>query len=354
MRNITFDTTAPVLVTGASGYVAGWIVKRLLEAGATVHATVRDPDNTAKTAPLQALADASPGHIRLFKADLLDPDAFADAMQDCGVVFHTASPFTVNVKDPQKDLIDPAVRGTAHVLNEATRTPTVTRVVLTSSCAAMYADAADCANAPGGVLTEAIWNTTASLAYQPYSLSKTLAEKEAWKIAQAQSQWRLVVVNPSLVLGPAIHGVPTSESFRIIKQLGDGTLRVGAPRFSFGVVDVRDLADAHVTAGFLPDAEGRHIISAHETDLLEVSRAIRPRFGGDYPVPHRTLPRWLVWLIGPSRGLSRRYVSRNVGVPWQADNAKSRQVLGMTYRPLAETAQDMFAQMIESGAFAKR
>ncbi len=177
-------------------------------------------------------------------------------MQGCSVVFHTASPFTINVQDPQRDLIDPAVKGTRNVLEDVNRTESVRRVVLTSSCAAIYTDAADCANAPGGTLTEEVWNTTASLDYQPYSYSKTLAEKEAWTIAEQQDRWDLVVINPSLVLGPAINDLPTSESFRILKMLGDGTMKAGAPRLGIGVVDVRDLAEAHLAAAFPPRSKG--------------------------------------------------------------------------------------------------
>ncbi|MCB1175872.1 MAG: NAD(P)H-binding protein, partial [Leptospiraceae bacterium] len=93
------DTTKPVLVTGATGYVAGWVVKRLLDEGLTVHAAVRDPDNQEKLKYLNALVDTAPGKIKYFKADLLDEGSFAQAMQGCQVVFHTASPFTSKIKD---------------------------------------------------------------------------------------------------------------------------------------------------------------------------------------------------------------------------------------------------------------
>ncbi|MEQ9260823.1 MAG: NAD-dependent epimerase/dehydratase family protein [Roseovarius sp.] len=353
MADTPIDTSAPVLVTGATGYVAGWIVKGLLEAGATVHGAVRDPE-APKCAPLRKMAEGLPGSLRLFAADLLTPGAYAEAMAGCRVVIHTASPFTTSARNPQAELIAPAVEGTRNVLEEANRVESVARVVLTSSCAAIYTDAVDCARAPGGRLTEEVWNETASLDYQPYSYSKTLAEKAAWEIAEAQARWRLVVINPSLVLGPATHGLPTSESFNIVKMLGDGRMKHGAPRLSLGIVDVRDVAEAHLAAAFLPEAEGRHIVSGHETDLLEVAQAIHARFAPDWPVPHRALPKWLVWLAGPMQGIERRFVARNVDVPWRADNGKSRRALGVTYRPLAETAQEMFAQMVEAGAFGRR
>ena len=350
---LDIDRSAPVMVTGATGYVAGWIVKALLDAGLTVHAPVRDPAKTEKIAHLAALAEDAPGEICFFKADLLDPGSYAEAMQGCSVVFHTASPFVINVADAQRDLIDPAVKGTRNVLEEVNRTESVRRVVLTSSCAAIYTDAADCAAAPGGVLTENVWNTTASLDYQPYSYSKTLAEKEGWAIAGQQDRWDLVVVNPSLVLGPALNALPTSESFRILKMLGDGTMKAGAPRLGIGVVDVRDLAKAHLAAAFIPEAEGRHIISAQGTNTFEIATLLQDRFGSDHPLPKRPLPKWLFWLLAPTVGVERAFVARNANIDWRGDNSKSQTALGLSYRPLKETVEDMFAQMAERGAFTK-
>jgi len=355
MPDLDIDTERPALVTGATGYVAGWVVKALVDAGVPVHAAVREPDDIRKIGHLHDIGEAGPGAVRLFRADLLEPGSYGPAMAGCGTVFHTASPFAVRVRDPQRDLIDPALLGTRNVLDTATETDSVTRVVLTSSCAAIYCDAAEAAEAPGGRLTEDIWNTTASVDYQPYSYSKTLAEREAWKIAEAQSRWRLVVVNPSLVIGPALNPAPTSESFNIVRQIGDGTLRAGAPRLGIGVVDVRDLAKAHLAAACRPGASGRHIVSGHDTDLVEMALALRPRFGDRYPIPRRSLPKWLVWLVGPvAAGLDRRFVARNVGHAWRADTTKGRSQLGLTYRPLRESMEDMFENMIQTGMLPTR
>ena len=344
------QTTSPVLVTGATGFVAGWIVKELLEAGCTVHAAVRDPSRTDKTKHLSEIAAKTPGEIKYFAADLMKDGSYDKAMAGCSVVFHTASPFTIDVKDPQKELIDPAVNGTKTVLESANRTQSVTRVVVTSSCAAIYGDNADIAKAPDGRLDETVWNTSSSLSHGAYSYSKTLAEKAAWEVAKAQERWKLVVVNPSLVIGPALQEKPTSESFSLIKQMGDGTMQMGAPRWGFGVVDVRDLAHAHVAAGFEPDAYGRNIISGHESDLFAMSQLLKDKFG-QYPLPKGAAPKWLVWLMAPfmGGGMTRAVVSKNIDIPWHADNSKAIRELGMTYRPLKQSMEDMFQQMIDSG-----
>ena len=160
------------------GDVAGELVKQLLAAGVSVHAAVRDPSNEAKVAHLKAMG----GNLKLFKADLLEPGSYDEAMAGCLMVFHTASPFTYNIKDPQRDMVDPALKGTENVLASVQHTASVKRVVLTSSCVAIYGDAVDIASYPGGVMTEEQWNHSSTLTHQTYSYSKTVAERRAWEI----------------------------------------------------------------------------------------------------------------------------------------------------------------------------
>ena len=227
----TIDKTKPVMVTGANGYVASWLVKRLLDGGITVHAAVRNPDNEKKVGHLNKLAADSKGTLKFFKADLLTTGAYKEAMEGCELVYHTASPFITDVKNPQKELIEPAEKGTANVLNTAKEVSSVKRVIVTSSCVAIYTDAIDSVNAPGGKLTEEVWNTTASLDYQPYAYSKTLAEKKAWEITKSQNNWDLITINMSLVMGPSLNPhQTTSESINILKMMGDGQMKMGAPK----------------------------------------------------------------------------------------------------------------------------
>ena len=346
------DTSAPVLVTGATGYVAGHIIQRLLESGVTVHAAVRDPSREDKLKYLNELAAKSPGQIRYFESDLMRKGSYAEAMKECTIVFHTASPFIIEITDPQKELVHPAKQGTRNVLEEAQRQKGVRRVVLTSSCAAIYGDNIDCQKAPQGILTEEIWNTSSSLQHQPYSFSKTEAEREAWRIAESQSGWDLVVINPSFVVGPGINPHGTSASFAMIRQMGDGTMKVGAARYGIGCVDVRDVAQAHLAAAYIPSAQGRHIISGHNSDLVEMVEKLAVKYGQRYPLPRRVMPKWLVWLVAPmvNKAMTRSVISRNINISWQADNRKSLSELGMTYRPLEDSLNDMFQQMIDHGS----
>ena len=351
---MNIDTSTPALVTGPNGYVASWIVKRLLDAGVTVHGTVRDPADPAKTAHLKQLAEDAPGKLELFAADLTKSGSFSDAIQGCGIVYHTASPFEIrDIKDPQAQLVGQAVDGVKTVLESAAQTKSVNRVVMTSSCAAIYGDNRDMAAAQGRPLTEDVWNTTSSNAHQPYSYSKTLAEKAAWDMATAQDGYQLVVINPAFVLGPSLLGNADGVSNRFMVQAGDGTFKSGVPDLSFGVVDVRDVAEAHLLAAYSESANGRYILSHECRSVLSLCRDLRERFGGAYPFPKKTLPKVLVWLVGPFLGMARDFVSANVGYPLKLDNTRSREALGISYRPIADTLGDHFQQMLDGGFIKK-
>ena len=138
----------PVLVTGANGYIASWIVKKLLQKNLTIHACVRGVKNKNKTQHLLDLTKNNKGKVILFETDLLKEGSYDKAMTGCELVFHTASPFKMKTKNPKKDFIEPALKGTKNILKSATKIKSVKRVVLTSSCAAMYADAVDTIKTP--------------------------------------------------------------------------------------------------------------------------------------------------------------------------------------------------------------
>ena len=347
---MNIDRSAPVLVTGGNGYIASWLVKYLLEDGIDVHATVRDPSNDTKVGHLQQIAKGAPGTLTLFQADLLDDGAFDEAMAGCELVFHTASPFVMfGIKDPQKELVDPAVEGTRNALESANRVSSVKRVVLTSSVVSIYGDAVDLQRNGTDVLTEDDWNTTSSLAHQPYSFSKVQAERAAWEIAEAQNRWDLVVINPGFVLGPSLTTASSSATFDTMKQFYDGRLRMGAPSIELGVVDVRDVAQAHLKAGYTPAASGRNICVSRSMTFLEIGRALAGAYGRRYPFPRRELPKPLVWLAAPTAGVTHKYVSNNVGYPLKFDNSRALEVLGVEFRPVEDTVVDHFQQLIDDG-----
>lgn len=348
---MNIDTKSPVCVTGGTGYIAGVLCRELLDAGLTVHCPVRDPNNAEKVKHLTDAADASNGgKIKFFKADLLDDGSYLESMEGCSIVFHTASPFVMTVPKGKEEemLLKPAVEGTQNVLRSAAETPTVTRVVLTSSCYAVATDMKDCVEAPGGKANEDVWNTSASVSYNPYAYSKLLAEKAAWKMAKEQTQYKLIAINPSWVMGPGVKAHPSSESFSFIKMVGDGAMKSGCPKMGIWVVDVRDVVKAHVAAAFTESAEGRYIVSGNNTNMLEMTKAIGAKYP-EYPLPKSAAPKAMIWLLGPLMGMDRRMVSRSCNVEGKVDNSKSIADLKMEYTPLDDTMQDMFGQLIAAG-----
>ena len=350
----TIDKTKPVLVTGATGYLASWIIKQLLEKGNTVHGTVRNLSNKEKYNYLLEIEKNSPGKLQLFEADLLIDNSFGNAMENCELVIHTASPFKITgIKNAQKELINPALQGTRNVLHSANKSETVKRVVLTSSVVAIFGDSKDIETTENGKFTEEHWNTTSSENHQPYPYSKTLAEKEAWKIAESQEEWDLVVINPGFILGPSLNKNNYGTSTEFMADMGNGKYKTGIPNAYHGVVDVRDVAKAHILAGFTPNASGRHVTTAHKKSFVEMANVLHKKFP-DYPLPKNSVPKPLVWIIAPLFGLSRKYVTRNFNIDIDFDNSYIKKDLGIEFLPFEKTLTEHFEQLVEDGVIKKR
>lgn len=344
----TIDPDQPVLVTGATGYVASWIVRYLLEDGRTVRGTVRDPAKGSGLEHLHALAEAHPGRLTLHRADLMETGSFDEPMAGCELVIHTASPFLLGkVRDPERQLVRPALEGTRNVLASVEATSSVKRVVLTSSVVAIHGDNADMSGR--GPFTEEDWNTTSSVDHQPYPYSKTVAERAAWDVCQRQDRWDLVTIHPGLVLGPSLTTASKSGSMTTMRAFTDFSLAAGAPDLAMGLVDVRDVARAHIAAGLTPEAHGRYIVNARTITMLEIGRILRKRFGRTYPFPYNTMPKAAFKLVAPTVGYSREFVEKNVGWPLEFDNTRSREELGLDYRAAEDTITDHFQQMIDDG-----
>ncbi|PTU32951.1 SDR family oxidoreductase [Stenotrophobium rhamnosiphilum] len=351
----TINPKAPVLVTGASGYIASWIVKYLLEAGHTVHGAVRDPAKKSGLEHLHALSKQHPDRLKLFKADLLVQGSYDAAMEGCELVMHTASPFVISgFSDSMEALVRPALEGTRNVLEGANRVSSVKRIVLTSSVVAIHGDNIDSLNVPNNTFTEEHWNSTSTADHQPYPYSKTVAEREAWAINSKQSRWDMVTINPGLVLGPTLTKSSDSASMGIMKQLVGGMMFPAAPHLQMGLVDVRDVATAHIKAGYTSTAKGRHITSAGNPTMLQLGKLLRKRFGNKYLFPFMQAPKAMIWLIAPLAGMTRKYISLNVGYPTRFDASKSQRELGMKYRTTEETVCDHFQQMLNDGVIKRR
>lgn len=336
-----------VLVSGASGYVATHVVERLLAAGHDVTGTVRNPADAAKVAPLRALPGAE--RLTLVAAELTDPDPFT-AHADVDAIIHVASPYIIDVADPQRDLVDPAVEGTLSMLRAAARHPRVKRVVLTSSFAAVT-------DAPEDrVLTEADWNTRSTLTRNAYYYSKTLAERAAWDfMAREKPGFTLVAINPFLVVGPS-HTKSVNVSPQIMVDLFNGTYPA-IMALNWGFVDVRDVADAHIAAMDHPAASGRYLCAAETRSMQDVVALMRAE-GFTGKLPKRDLSNPLGTMVAKlasyaqPRGVGS-YLRSHLGRVPRFDNGKSRRDLGLTYRPVETTIRDTLNDLEKWGHISR-
>jgi nucleoside-diphosphate-sugar epimerase len=334
-----------ILVTGGTGYIGAWVTKKLLERGYTVRLTVRDKSRTDKYTYLQEISDKSEGNLELWEADLLKMGSYDEAAKGANAIIHMASPFTLRFKDPIKDLIEPAVNGTKNVLEAANKSQTVKRIVLTSSVAAVHGDTIDMTESGLEEFTEEHFNYSSSPKHQPYSYSKVAAEKTAWEIEKKQNDWKLVVINPSFVMGPSLSKTSDSESIQFMKDMLSGKFKSGAPDLQFGFVDVRDVAEAHILGLENENIEGRHILAERTAGVLDVVNIIRNEFGEKYKLPKKNAPKFLLMMMGWMFGISRKFVKNNVGYPLKLNTTKSIEKLKLKYTPLEKTMKDMIVQM---------
>lgn len=336
---------APVLVTGGSGFVASHLVKQLLERGCEVRASVRDLGRADKVGPLRELASKTPGTLKLFEADLLTPNAYDEAMAGCRVVFHVASPFLLpeQIEDGQRDVLDPALEGTRNVIASIERTPSVERLVLTSTVGAIFGDYVDVLKMEDETLSEAYFNTTSTLENNPYHYAKTVAELEAWDLSKKQDRWSMVTINPGLVLGPSLGTSSDSGSLFLMNELMSGYFFYGAPNFSFTFVDVRDVAAAHIRAAEDASTSGRYILARPEmVSLKEMSRAVRGHHPRRFVMPRHSVPDAAVRVLGPRFGLTQDYIRKHLGIRFRVDNRRSVAELGIDYRPVEQTVLDHY------------
>lgn len=344
-------STSPVLVTGATGYIGAEIVSQLLGRDYRVRGTTRHVGKAKESGELTSLAGAAEG-LELVEADLLTDGAFDHAVMGCEYVMHVASPFTLGVRDPQRDLVEPAVKGTLSLLESAARSESVKRVVLTSSYAAIAGSASEVPH------SETDWNTDASLHRNPYAFSKTQAERAAWDFLEsADPHLDLVTINPTTVLGPTL--VPRiNQSHAWFVGMSNGSqpaiVYVDAP-----AVDVRDVALAHILAMEKAGASGRYLTSAGNFTprrLLEIAQQLR--LDEKYRFPRFKLDRGFAITLSRAfiplqpRG-TQDYLRDHLGRRFLADTSKIEKDLGIEFRDLDQTIADTWTSLDQWGLLGK-
>jgi len=246
-----------VTITGITGFLGAHVCSLFLKDGSyKVRGTVRDPNNEKKIGPVKAAFGADLfGQLELAKADLLNAESIREAIRGSQYVVHTASPFPAKNPKDENELIKPAVEGTMAVMRAAKEFG-VKRVVITSSIAAIYPQKPENSKE---AYTEKDWaDLTVASAYEK---SKAMAEKAAWDFVAAlpeNERFEVVTINPSMIMGPAlIMGDFTSGI--MAKKIMDAAFP-GMPKIYMSVVDVRNVAEAHVRALKMPEAAGERFI----------------------------------------------------------------------------------------------
>ncbi len=280
-----------VLVTGASGYLATWLIADLLNAGTEVRGTLRSLDSEAEVRAAVRRGGADDAGLELTTASLTSDDGWAQAATGVDGVYHLASPM-IQTSDPD-EVVVPARDGTLRVLRAA-RDASVPRVVLTSSFAAVgYSPK------PVRDYNEDDWTDPATPGLPAYPLSKAVAERAAWDFIEQQvAGTELVVINPTWIAGPTLTRAVRS-SLQLFTAMLDGAMSA-VPRQRFGIADVRDVAALHIAAMSRPEAAGKRYLALADgptTTFLEVANVLRERLGarasrvptaeipGDEPAP---------------------------------------------------------------------
>ncbi len=318
-----------VLVTGGSGFIGAHCILQLLDAGYRVRTTVRSLTREAGVRAMLQAGGAEPGETLSFAAtDLMSDAGWPEAVAGCDYVLHVASPFPASVPKHEDELIVPAREGALRVLRAA-RDAGVKRVVLTSSFAAIGYGTKH-TDRP---FSEESWTDPNGGGVGAYVKSKTLAERAAWDfIAREGGALELSVVNPVGVFGPVL-GPDYSTSIQIVQRLMDGAMP-GCPRLSFGIVDVRDVADLHLRAMTNPAARGERFlaVAGDFVTIQEIAQVLKARMGDRARrVPTRVLPDWMVRLVSLFDS-SVALIVPELGKFKNATNEKARRVLGWSPR----------------------
>lgn len=337
--------TNEILVTGASGFLAKHIILLLLEKGYRVRGTLRSMSREATLRATLSRYHPVEGNIHLVPADLSLDDGWDAAVAGCDAVMHVASPFPAHAPAHEDDLILPAKQGTLRVLRAASRAG-VQRVVLTSSTAAISAgyrertrsfNNEDWSNPDGEI--------------GAYQKSKTLAERAAWEFVRnlpEEHQLELAVINPGYILGPVLDDSPATSN-ELLGKMMRGEVP-GNANMTFNMVDVRDVARAHLAAMLVPEAAGKRFICIADTLWMrEIAAILGKHFAPKgYRIPSMNLPTGLVKLFALFDKTARNNLS-SLDREYSYDTSQTRSVLDWQPRPIEKTLVDMGNSLIEQG-----
>ncbi|HXF35719.1 MAG TPA: NAD-dependent epimerase/dehydratase family protein [Actinomycetota bacterium] len=319
------------LVTGASGFVGGAVVRRLRAEGRTVRALVRSDD---------AARAARAAGARPVSGDVLDPTSLLEAMRGCGVVFHAAGVNAMCAPDPEA-MLRTNVEGTANVVRAAAAAG-VRRVVHTSSASTI--------GEPAGTVGRE--DTPHRGRYlSAYERSKHRAELRALELGRALGL-DVVCVNPASVQGPG----RTGGTARLLLEAVRGRLPfVVDARFT--VVDVEDCALGHLLAADRGRPGERYLLAGATLTVREALELFE-RVAGSRPRVRFVPPRAALIAAGAVEAAARavgrpppvcREMVRTLLHGHAYDGGRAARELGLTYTPIEETLRRTLAWYVEQG-----
>jgi dihydroflavonol-4-reductase len=333
--------TDRVLVTGGSGFVAGYLIRRLVADGWLVHATVRDLAREDGARKRLKVDDSS---LKFFAANLASDAGWSEAMDGCTHVAHLASPFLEGAIKEPSEVIVLAREGALRVLRAA-KAGGVRRFVMTSSVVAT------CYGRAQGTrpFTEADWADLSRPDVEPYYASKAIAERAArdW-VASEDGGVEFCTVNPSLMLGPVL-GDDFSPSIKVVKMLLEGALPA-CPDLGWEIVDVRDVVDLQVRVLNAPNMAGeRFIASGPFLKMIDIARVLKRHLGTEAKsVPTRRLPDLLFRLKGLFDPATRQ-LAVGLGRVRRTDSSHAKAVFGWTSRPAEQSIVDTSRSLLDFG-----
>ena len=326
-----------VLVTGATGFIAQWVVYYLLEESYQVIGTVRSQEKAERLH--KQFGNPSNLSFEIVK-DISDPKAFESLFKkrnkEINIVLHTASPVELNTTNYERDLLTPAINGTNGILNAAQRYGDVRKVVITSS----YVTMVDFEQSSNGnlVFTEKDWNpiTWEGCQTDPvngYCGSKKFAEQAAWAFAQ-ETGVSLSTINPVFVFGPQKFDEDVKPQLNVSNEIINQLLHNKPgdkmePDHHSLYIDVRDVARAHLVAFQRDLSDERLGLSNDRFGSQDILDILNERF------PHLNISR------GPDPGKG----DTKPGAIF--NNSRSKKLLGFPLISLDQSVYDTVTQVLK-------
>lgn len=269
--------------------------------------------------------------------DLMVEGSFDKAMEGATFVHHCASPFFFAPPEGSDGTFftKPAVEGTINVLNAAKKQSTIKRAIVTSSVASITWGNPN--NHPEGknhIWTEDDWQEDNTLEKGPYRLSKRLAEEEAHKYKEF---FEVVTICPAFVLGPVLSSRCDAASVKFQKSLLDGESNSIA-RLTIGGVDVRDVADAHISAQKCNNLGSGNNKGLHRFILSNE----KPISFLDYAKIAKSCPEFSQYSIP-----TEEHGEDDTGLIYS--NERTRNILGIKFTPLETTIKEGLQSLIDFG-----